>query len=344
MNKKKNRIRNPDLSPVILPFSFSTFHRFMTKDHHSFHTCPLRSSSLLCIINQTSRVIVAATDHVFDISGCSPADLIGKPIDDILQVLTTRHGPLQICVHQHDPLQKTTTGLLDYWLFQPQKKTGYHHQRGNTMATRTTGFAYHRAPLPLETETTVRLSPYGVVDSSNSTLKHIIGRPIMAFIHSDDVQTLCGQLKLTYEQLQCTFSVRWLIDNVESRYQRIIVTSRMKWTKKKKHIWLTMTPVCNPWSLETWMQRLKSYTAEYAKYLQKRGDHRMLCNEEDDECQVVAVRDGEHLTFISLSAAPATLPLADVPKLCHTWTQRILALLTSFISVIIQFLYTIYAF
>ncbi|KAI9259560.1 hypothetical protein BDA99DRAFT_513548 [Phascolomyces articulosus] len=63
---------------------------------------------------------------------------------------------------------------------------------------------------------------------ASATTRQLIGMPIMAFIHSEDLQILCGQLNMTYQRIQPTFDIRWLTNGCTSKqeedYQWITVT------------------------------------------------------------------------------------------------------------------------
>ncbi|KAI8150240.1 hypothetical protein BJV82DRAFT_586410 [Fennellomyces sp. T-0311] len=222
------------------------------EDSHSFDSCPLRTSSSLFIVHQRDQTIVTATDEIFDILGHSPADVIGKNIGQLLETLHDDTFPrrcvardtrgtrikFQACIHR-DPLQ-TTTGALDYWLVRPldppgQKKISRHN----------------RFTLPTDATTVLMLSPYGIVDRvyhvmhqelqpASPATRQLIGMPIMAFIHSEDLQILCGQLNMTYRRIQPTFDVRWLANgsSKEDEYQWITVTG-MPQSKFKKSAQIT---------------------------------------------------------------------------------------------------------
>ncbi|KAF7732301.1 hypothetical protein EC973_005197 [Apophysomyces ossiformis] len=174
---------------------------------HSFHTCPLRTSSLL-IVQQDNQTILTATDEVFDILGYSPSDLIGRSIlalgirqqQDNAHYLA-RHAtgmsvPLELCIHR-DPLGSTPR--LDYWLIKPERLA------------------------PSSPVAVLQLSPYGTIEhahlTSNAfsqTSSNLLGRPIMAFIHPDDVQKLCANVSQTVTRKQRmirTIRLRWMLEN-----------------------------------------------------------------------------------------------------------------------------------
>lgn len=163
---------------------------------HSFHDCPLRSSSLI-IIHSEKQSIVTATDDVFSLLGYDPHQIIGKSIH-LLSPRQHKNGILfrhenqgdrlfEVCVH-HDPLQ--TSINLEYWLLKPKDAV---------------------ADTPM---TILRLCPFGTIEHAYPSLEfpqsslELKGHPIMSFIHQYDVRLLCEKLK------QCkvydTFHIRWL--------------------------------------------------------------------------------------------------------------------------------------
>ncbi|CAO3593141.1 unnamed protein product [Absidia cylindrospora] len=198
----------------------------MTKDTcHSFDSCPLRSSSLL-IVQHDQQVIVTASDEVFDMLGYHANQLISQPLSVLSlstlhqktrQVTKTRHAitkqwiQLEVCVH-HDPF--STASGLDYCLIvvadsnEPQQQQQQQQQQQ-----------------PLSTVTLVGLNAYGSIVHAYpaSEFPHpsscdLVGRPIMSFIHTDDVRPLCRLLrKSTTHPLppsstkdDYTMDVRWL--------------------------------------------------------------------------------------------------------------------------------------
>ncbi|KAG0174977.1 hypothetical protein DFQ28_003442 [Apophysomyces sp. BC1034] len=190
---------------------------------HSFHTCPLRTSSLL-IVHQDDQTILTATDEVFDVLGYTPSDLIGRSIlalgirqqHDSFHYLA-RHAtglavPLEICIHR-DPLGSTPR--LDYWLIKPESLT------------------------PSSSVAVFQLSPYGTVehvhlsmDSFSQNPSELLGRPIMAFVHPDDVQKLCANVSQTATRKKRairTVRLRWMIENNSS--------------DADKSIWISLTVV-----------------------------------------------------------------------------------------------------
>ncbi|KAI9496309.1 hypothetical protein BDB00DRAFT_142456 [Zychaea mexicana] len=231
------------------------------EDPHSFDSCPLRTSSSLFIVKQQDQTIVTATDEIFNILGYAPSDVIGKTISQLLKTIPSPDNtfPLrcvardkrgtrikfQACIHRDPLLHRTTTAPnematapLDYWLVRPlnQEKTSRRYRRQQ----------HHRFTLPADATTVIMLSPYGIVDRiyhvidqelqpASSATRQLIGMPIMAFIHSEDLQILCGQLNMTYRRIQPTFDVRWLtkgysskdendMDAADEYYQWITVT------------------------------------------------------------------------------------------------------------------------
>ncbi|KAI9030700.1 hypothetical protein CLU79DRAFT_351430 [Phycomyces nitens] len=182
-----------------------------------------------CMVNQLDQTIITATDEVFDSLGYRPSDLMGHSILTLaLQQQQQQHQyqyqnqynqhqnqhqhqynqlpsscrryyarhaargqvSLEICVH-HDPFGATDS--LDYWLI------------------RLNDFA----PQPA---TVLRLSPYGTIEycqpapSFHQLTSEMLGRPIMGFIHSDDVPAFCAHLNNTAKSkthAAKTFRTRW---------------------------------------------------------------------------------------------------------------------------------------
>ncbi|CDH48639.1 hypothetical protein RO3G_09432 [Lichtheimia corymbifera JMRC:FSU:9682] len=202
----------------------------MMDDLHSFDICPLRSSSSLFIIDRRDRSIVTATDELFDMLGYEASDIIGTSIDQLVQKTRGKmwralHAKgdrisLQVCIH-HNPLQTTTE--LDYWLVRPCQQV-----------------VCRRIPYPIRTTTILLLSPVGIIDRVYHVSKYerhglvpapaqhqqqLVGKPIMAYIHSDDVQTLCGQLSTVYYNNEPSFDVRWLHQRDDHEYQKVTLTA-----------------------------------------------------------------------------------------------------------------------
>lgn len=161
---------------------------------HSFHNCPLRSSSLL-ITNHATQAIVTATDEVLDLLGYSMSELSSHSIQSLHLQLQARFTAIpectiqhangeildfQVCIHQ-DPLGATT--CLDYWLI----------RRRHQLTPADTS-------LPLPSLSVLCLSPYGTIEQVqpsihlNQPLSELIGRPVMGFIYQDDVESLCASL------------------------------------------------------------------------------------------------------------------------------------------------------
>lgn len=178
-------------------------------DCHTFHNCPLRSSSLL-IVSKEKQTIVTATDEVFDVLGYEPTALVGRSINSLdprrqfyydsgekKERFTLRHEslgqtPFEICIH-HDPLTNATD--LDYWLIRPV----------NTVLRKTS------SPF-----TILRLSPFGTIEHAYPSTqfpqqtRELKGHPIMSFVHESDVRSLCDKLCNIRRRTHHTFRVRWL--------------------------------------------------------------------------------------------------------------------------------------
>ncbi|KAG2196331.1 hypothetical protein INT47_009326 [Mucor saturninus] len=176
-------------------------------DCHSFHDCPLRTSSLL-IVSKEKQTIVTATDEVFDLLGYDPIELVGRSINLLdprqyydnerkerftLCHATSGHLPFEICIH-HDPLTNATD--LDYWLIRPV----------NTLRRKTS------SPF-----TILRLSPFGTIEHAYPSTQfpqqtpQLKGHPIMSFVHESDVRSMCEKLcHLRRRRTHHTFRVRWL--------------------------------------------------------------------------------------------------------------------------------------
>ncbi|CAO3630120.1 unnamed protein product [Cunninghamella echinulata] len=218
---------------------------------HSFDACSLRSSSLL-IVHHEQQVIVTASDELFDLLGYHSGQLIEQPLSLLsfstktgkqCQRLKIRHAKtkqwikLQICIH-HDPF--STSSGLDYCLVALTNETMHPYdndQRRVQKATTTT------------TNTNVNLiglNSYGTIIHAyptfpfpQSTSRQLIGRPIMAFVHNDDILPLCQLLrKCTSGELynnncqrheealnEATLSIRWLYSCLDSnRYEWMQLT------------------------------------------------------------------------------------------------------------------------
>ncbi|CAO3654783.1 unnamed protein product [Mucor fragilis] len=183
---------------------------------HSFHDCPLRSSSLL-IVSKEKQTIVTATDEVFNMLGYEPTHLIGKSVD-ILHLCsapkkpsssgcyTLRHAscgdiPFEICSH-FDPLANATD--LEYWLIRPAQ---HMTTIPNIRACNNTA----RGPV-----TILRLSPFGTIEHAYPSsefpqkLHELRGHPIMSFVYKSDVRFLCERLSKLPRRTFATFKVRWL--------------------------------------------------------------------------------------------------------------------------------------
>ncbi|KAI8886060.1 hypothetical protein K501DRAFT_283970 [Backusella circina FSU 941] len=122
-------------------------------------------------------------------------DLIGKSIhrldlklsshlaaipECLLRHSNGRHLLFQVCIHQ-DPLGcNSNNNGLDYWLIRP-----------------------NGTPATLQTTVPVSvlcLSPYGTIEqaqlapSFKQTVSELLGRPVMAFVYENDVESLCNGL------------------------------------------------------------------------------------------------------------------------------------------------------
>ncbi|KAI9025869.1 hypothetical protein CLU79DRAFT_678905, partial [Phycomyces nitens] len=176
---------------------------------HHFHSCPLRSSSLL-VVSKPKQTIVTATDDVFTLLGYTPSQLIGHHIavlglkqQNQKHLYLARHESqsqiqLEICIH-HDPLNTATE--LEYWLIRPIHAPLFPPVKDKTS---------HGSL------TVLRLSPYGTIENAlpsqclHQSAHDLIGKPIMSFVHAADVQTLCEGLSQTTRQIYHTFRIRWL--------------------------------------------------------------------------------------------------------------------------------------
>lgn len=201
----------------------------MTSDtSHSFDTCPLRSSSLL-IVHHDQQAIVTASDEVFDMLGYHSEQLIGQPLS--LLSLSTAHGKkhqvararhaltrqwvnLTICIH-HDPF--STSSGLDYCLLAATNQQEQNHDTNQ-----------------LTTVSLLGLNAYGSIVHAYPSPQfpqpascHLVGRPIMSFIHTDDVRPLCRLLRkstncttsssaLNSNAAKYTMDVRWLMSSRDS--------------------------------------------------------------------------------------------------------------------------------
>ncbi|KAI8330692.1 hypothetical protein BC941DRAFT_439932 [Chlamydoabsidia padenii] len=191
---------------------------------HSFDNCPLRSSSLL-IVDHEQQVIVTASDEVFNMLGYHSDQLIRQPLSLLSlsttrgkthQVAKARHAitrqwvNLTICIH-HDPF--STCSGLDYCLL---AATDYPQQDNDN----------HLAMVTL-----IGLNAYGsIVHAYPSTQFpqplscHLVGRPIMSFIHTDDVRPLCRLLRKSTHctttsspnTMEYTMNLRWLRSSKDS--------------------------------------------------------------------------------------------------------------------------------
>lgn len=179
---------------------------------HSFHDCPLRSSSLL-IVSKEKQTIVTATDEVFNMLGYEPTQLIGKSIE-ILNPRSTlkdscfmlRHEscgdiPFEICSH-FDPLANATD--LEYWLIRPvQMSSSIINAKSITTVI--------KGPV-----TILRLSPFGTIEHAYpssefpQTPHELKGHPIMSFVYKSDVRFLCERLSKLQRRAYATFKIRWL--------------------------------------------------------------------------------------------------------------------------------------
>ncbi|KAL7318176.1 hypothetical protein PS15m_004434 [Mucor circinelloides] len=161
---------------------------------HSFSNCPLRSSCLL-ITNHSNQHIVTATDEVLDLLGYSMSDIIDHSIQQCLHLKLSpeiscipqckiRHANgnmlnFQVCIHQ-DPLGSSS--CLDYWLIRLSTSS-------NALPS-----------TPNNATSVLRLSPFGTIEQIQASpiLKQppheLLGRPVMAFVYKDDVESLCSNL------------------------------------------------------------------------------------------------------------------------------------------------------
>ncbi|KAI8382264.1 hypothetical protein BD560DRAFT_386115 [Blakeslea trispora] len=172
---------------------------------HSFSNCPLRSCALLITHHQTQS-IVTATDDMLDLLGYQLADLIGHSVHHALQIqlssnltldipeCSLRHAKgytvyCQICIHQN-PLN--SYHCLDYWLIRLQEPS---------VSTWSSSLSI------------LRLSAYGTIEqvshatSLPQSTAELMGRPVMAFVYQDDVQSLCA--RLSYPTYTSPMFIRW---------------------------------------------------------------------------------------------------------------------------------------
>lgn len=207
---------------------------------HSFHDCPLRSSSLL-IIDRSKQTIVTATDEVFNTLGYSPVQLIGHNVNLLdlrplqprnivydsswsnnsenghYQRYMARHEgtggqvALEICVH---PDAMASSANLDYWLLRPLQDAPPHGLYSPALAL--PQIPALDTAKDLSPMTVLRLSPYGMIEHAQSIGvgslgfgTDLTGQPIMSFVHPSDVQSLCEGLSQTYKLVHHTFHVRW---------------------------------------------------------------------------------------------------------------------------------------
>ncbi|SAM08311.1 hypothetical protein [Absidia glauca] len=219
----------------------------MTSDtSHSFDTCPLRSSSLL-IVHHDQQVIVTASDEVFDMLGYHSDQLIGQPLS--LLSLSTAHGKkhqvakarhaltrqwvnLTICIH-HDPF--STSSGLDYCLLaainqQDQKHDTSHLTTVSLLGLNAYGSIVHAYPSP---------------QFPQSSPCHLVGRPIMSFIHTDDVRPLCRLLR---KSTNCT-TISSTFNNNNNSNNTAKYTMDVRWLKSSRDSdafeWMQIT-IVNP--------------------------------------------------------------------------------------------------
>ncbi|CAO3631643.1 unnamed protein product [Cunninghamella blakesleeana] len=184
------------------------------KNIHSFDACSLRSSSLL-IVHHEQQVIVTASDELFNILGYHSGQLIEQPLS--LLSLSTKNGKrfqrvqiqhaktkqwikLKICIH-HDPF--STCSGLDYCLValadtqasSSSKKEESDHQCIKRKKQEQTN-------ANTATVNLIGLNSYGTIIHAYPTIhfpqinsRQLLGRPIMSFVHDDDIIPLCQLLR-----------------------------------------------------------------------------------------------------------------------------------------------------
>ncbi|KAI8089258.1 uncharacterized protein BX664DRAFT_130315 [Halteromyces radiatus] len=207
---------------------------------HSFDTCPLRSSSLL-IVHHDQQVIVTASDEVFDMLGYQASQLVNKPLS-LLSLSTinnekrqhytkTRHATtkqwvkLTMCVH-HDPFSMSSG--LDYCLLAPTETLYNNNNNINNNDL-------------LTSVSLVGLNSYGTIVHAypatqfpQTSSLQLVGRPIMSFIHTDDVRPLCRLLRKSTTSTnngrvdesveEHTMEIRWLQDATNERFEWMKIT------------------------------------------------------------------------------------------------------------------------
>ncbi|KAF7727874.1 hypothetical protein EC973_006987 [Apophysomyces ossiformis] len=167
---------------------------------HSFHHCPLRSSSLL-IVSQAKQTIVSATDELFDLLGYTPSQLIGHNLA-ILDLhrphptrVLARHESqgqvlLEVCVHP-DPLDPSAG--LDYWLLRPAYTP-------HTLLS--PSLSIPQIPTTTQSSsamTVLRLDNHGTIELAHLSpafrqpVSELLDRPLLSFLHPTDVRTIRWQ-------------------------------------------------------------------------------------------------------------------------------------------------------
>ncbi|CEP07367.1 hypothetical protein [Parasitella parasitica] len=158
--------------------------------------CKASASSAASLTRVKKVHIVTATDDVLDLLGYTLPEIMGQSIQQCLDLkLTTkmscipqckiRHAngnmlDFQVCIHQ-DPLGSSS--CLDYWLIRLSDDTDerLHPRYANAMSV-------------------IRLSPFGTIEQIQASpllkqpINELVGRPVMAFVYSDDVEPLCSSL------------------------------------------------------------------------------------------------------------------------------------------------------
>ncbi|KAI8994533.1 hypothetical protein BDB01DRAFT_773097 [Pilobolus umbonatus] len=202
-------------------------------DNHSFHNCPLRSSSLL-VVNKDKQTIVTATDEVFDTLGYDPTQLVGQSINLLNPRISKdkehfimRHAslgklPFDICIH-HDPL--TNAEDLDYWLIRP------HLPITRVEESLIPKVHQYHSTSPISI---LRLSTFGTIEHAYPSkefpqkTKSLKGHPIMSFVHESDVRNLCEQIRKARHRTHHTFRVQWMQGDLRSEegstYQWVTIT------------------------------------------------------------------------------------------------------------------------
>ncbi|KAL9548947.1 hypothetical protein MBANPS3_005439 [Mucor bainieri] len=168
---------------------------------YGVENCKANASSSALLARVKKVHIVTATDEVLDLLGYSMSDIIDHSIQQCLHLKLSpeiscipqckiRHANgsmlnFQVCIHQ-DPLGSSS--CLDYWLIRLSSTAS----SSNTLPSSTSTINNATSVL--------RLSPFGTIEQIQASpiLKQppqeLLGRPVMAFVYKDDVESLCANL------------------------------------------------------------------------------------------------------------------------------------------------------